>query len=93
MIKLSFAVGGSLRRAVVNGRKISFASQETGFVPMIMDLDKLDEKVINEDMGSEDLKLIKEIKKLKTEKAMAKDIIKDFQRTGWRLIKRENVNL
>lgn len=90
MITLSFVRGGSLRRASINERKISFASQETGFVPMFMDLDKIDEKEIIKKMGRDGLEFIKDIQELKKEDDMAIDIIKDFRRTGWRLIKRED---
>lgn len=89
MIKLSFVRGSSLRKAFINGRKISLMSQETGFAPISMDLDKINEKEIKKKMGSEGLKFIKEIALLRTEQDMAKDIIRDFQQTGWRCIKRE----
>lgn len=87
MIKVSFVRGSSLRRVFIDGRKISLMAQETGFTPMSMDLDAIDEKKVRKEMGNDGLKLIKEIALLKTEKEMEKDIIKDFQQTGWRRFK------
>ncbi len=89
MIKLVFITGGSLRKVNVEGRRISMMSQETGFTPQIMDLDKLDSGKLKKKMGNEEMKLMKEIADLNTEEEMAQDIIKDFQRTGWRLVKKE----
>ena len=92
MIKLSFVRGSALRRASINERKISLASQETGFVPMFMDLDNMDHKEIENKMGRNGLEFMKDLEKLKTEEDLAKDITIDFQRTGWRLIKKDNGN-
>ena len=89
MKKLSFVRGSSLRKVFIDGRKISLMAQETGFTPISMDLDKIDEKEIKKKMGKDGLKFIKEIALLNTEEEMAKDIIRDFQETGWRCIKRE----
>jgi len=89
MIRLSFVTGGSLRKVVVNRREITMISQEVGFTPVIMDLDKLKEKKIMKQMGEEGLKFMREISKLNTEEEMVKDIIIDFQKTGWRLVKKE----
>jgi len=89
MIKLAFVIGGALRKVVVDKRKITMMSQEVGYTPILMDLNKLNEKKIKKQMGKEGLKFIKEISRLNTEEEMAKDIIKDFQKTGWRLVKRE----
>ncbi len=71
---------------------ISILSPETGFNPISMDLDKLEskKKSIKEKMGKEGLELLKEIANLETEEEMARDLTKDFQRSGWRLIKKEN---
>ena len=91
MIELGFVSGSSLRRVFVDGRKISMMAQETGFTPMSIDLNKIDEKKVKKQMGADGLKFIKEVALLKTEEAMAKDITKDFQQTGWRRIK-YNVN-
>ena len=90
MIRLSFVCGSSLRKVVIDKRKISMMAKETGFVPIIMDLDKMDsnaqKKAITKKLGKEGLDVMKDIALLKTEKEMAKDITKDFQSTGWRKI-------
>ena len=90
MIKVSFVMGSALRKAFINGRKISLMSQETGFTPISMDLDNINEKQIKKKMGKQGLEFMKQISKLNTEEEMARDIINDFQQTGWRLIKKEN---
>jgi len=90
MINLSFVCGSSLRKVVIKGRVISMMAKETGFVPIVMDLDKLDsnsqKKKITKKLGKDGLKVMREIALLNTEKEMAKDITKDFQSTGWRRI-------
>ncbi len=93
MIRLSFVCGSSLRKVVIDKRKISMMAKETGFVPIIMDLDKMDsnaqKKAITKKLGKEGLDVMKDIALLKTEKEMAKDITKDFQSTGWRKIQHD----
>ncbi len=89
-MELVFSIGGSLRRVKINGRKISFLTAETGFTPLIIDLDKLDEKEQKQKLSKMklDKEFLDELKKLKTEEQIAKDIKKDFQKSGWRLFKR-----
>lgn len=93
MIKLSFVCGSALRKVKIDKRTISMATKETGFVPMVMDLDKLDsnnqKKKIRKKLGKDGLKVMKEIALLNTEEEMAKDITKDFQSTGWRKIQHD----
>lgn len=89
MIRLAFGIGGALRQVTINKRIISLMTKETGYVPIQMDLDKMNEKSIKKQMGKDGLKFMKEISHLKNEEDMAKDIIKDFQETGWRLVKKE----
>lgn len=87
MIKLSFVLGHSLRRVNINNREISFATQETGFVPLKLNLDKLEDFKEYDKLNDEEKKLLEECKKLKTEEDMAYDLIKDFKKGGWKLIK------
>lgn len=47
------------------------------------DLDKIDDKI---KMDDETKKLLITIRELKTQEAREKDIIKDFQKSGWRLL-------
>ncbi len=90
MIRLSFVTGSALRKVTISGRKILMASQETGFVPIDFDLDKLEDSKVFNQLTEEQKLLFEEIKNLKTEDEMAEDIIKDFKQTGWKLAKREN---
>ena len=87
MIELSFITGSALRKVHIDGRKIDMISQETGFVPMTIDLDKINDSEVKEKMGEDGVEFIKVISKLDTEQQMMDDIKKDFQATGWRLIK------
>lgn len=88
MIQLVFMIGSSMRRVIINKRRVSMIAQETGWVPMIFDLDNLSSGIGFKKLNEEEKRLLEEIGKLKTEKDMAKDIIKDFNSTGWRLFKR-----
>lgn len=92
MIKLSFAMGSSLRRAAIDGRIVSLASHETGFKPIKLDLDKLKKDKRFSKLNKEEKKLLEDCRKLNTEEEMAKDLIKDFQRSGWRLIKKDVID-
>jgi len=89
-MELVFVAGGKLRRIFINNREISFLTSETGFHPIVINLDKLNklDENIKSKMGEEQIKLIEEIPNLHSEEEIAKDIIKDFQSTGWRLIKK-----
>jgi len=84
MIKLVFVIGGAIRKVFINGRKISLLTAEANFVPIEIDLDKISD--IKKELSPEEELLLKEIALLETEEDMAKDIIKDFQKRGWRLI-------
>jgi len=85
MKELSFTRGAALRRVFIDGRKISFLTAELNNVPLMIDLDKLDqEKEKIEQMGI-DKKDLEELSKLKTEKDLVQDITKDFEKSGWRL--------
>lgn len=89
---LRFIAGSGIRRVKIEGNVISFLSAETGFLPIKLDLDKLDSPETKKTMAKmkfekEDKLLMEEIAKLETEEEKAQDIIKDFQKTGWRQIK------
>jgi len=89
MIKLSFVQGSRLRKVLINGRQVSFVSNETGWIPVKVDIDKIkeNEKVFKK-LNTEEKKMLEQCKNLNTEKELCNDIIKDFKKTGWRLIKR-----
>lgn len=91
MITLSFVAGGNIRKVIINKKKISMLTKETGWVPVVMDLDKMQKlsKELKDKLRDEDKKVISQLKKIASEEEIAKDIIKDFRQTGWRLFKRE----
>ena len=86
MITLNFMVGGAMRKVVIKGRKVSFLTAELNFVPMSIDLDKLDQEKEKIKKMKIDEEQIKELALLKTERQIADDITKDWKKTGWRLV-------
>ncbi len=92
MIQLSFVRGSALRKVYIDGKKISLMAGEIGFVPIVIELDKLSSKeyinkIKKSNLKDGDLELLKELAKLNSEEDIIKDITKDFQETGWRRIK------
>ena len=91
-MKLTFISGSSIRRVFIKDRKITFIVPELKFQPLVFDLNKLDEqkdKFTKMKLSNEDVKLLYGLAFLNDEEAMAKDVISDFKKTGWRLIKKE----
>lgn len=89
MIQLGFVQGSRVRRVVIKGKEVSLMSSETGFVPLKLDLNKLEEqkeKFTKLKLTEEDIKTLHELRKLGSEQEMADDIKKDFKKTGWRLM-------
>ena len=87
MINLTFITGAGLRRVRIDKRQVTFMTSELGDAPLIINLDKLDEPVMQKrikDMNV-DTATLKELSLLKTEEQLKKDIVKDFQKNGWRL--------
>ncbi|KKN14657.1 hypothetical protein LCGC14_0993880 [marine sediment metagenome] len=92
MLRLDFLRGGAIRKVFVDGRKISFLAAELGFQPLEIDLrtlDKKEEELKKMNLKGEDLDLIKQLSLLGNEDEIAKDIIKDFRKTGWKYIERQ----
>jgi len=92
MIKLVFITGGAIRRVFIKERVITIIAAEISNKPLTVNLDKIDEQ--QEDLkkmklSEHDIKMIHELAELGTEEEMAEDVITDFQKTGWRLIKRD----
>ena len=83
-----FGAGSQIRKVLIKGKKISMMTGETGFTPMVMDLEKLTPEQIEK--MKLDQQFMKELKLLKNENDMARDIIRDFNKTGWRVIKRKD---
>ena len=92
MITMDFMVGGAIRKIVVKGRKVSFLTSELNFVPLIIDLDKMDEQKQRIEKMNIDKEYIKKLALLTTERKIADDIIKDFKQSGWRLVYQDGVN-
>ena len=88
MIQISFTRGAALRRVFVNRRIISFLTGELNNVPLKIDLDMLDKEKKKIDKMGLDSKELKEIAKLQTEKEIAMDINYDFEKSGWRRIRK-----
>ena len=96
-MELSFVTGSGIRRVFINGRKVSIVSAELGFQPLEFDLDMLEDAKTKDIMKKQkftkqDLETLKDLAKLGSEDAIAKDITKDFQAKGWRLIKKSGTN-
>ncbi len=97
MIQLFFLQGSRYRKVFIKDRKIAMMTPELGGSPITLDLDALDTKETLEKMNSmkltsEDRIAIQEMGKLKDPAAIAKDIIRDFQQSGWRCVKRNGLN-
>jgi len=93
MIELSFSMGEgvAIRHVTINGKNVMLISHETGFEPININIDKLKQHMPKIKMQDKDVqKDIKEASELQTEEAIADDITKDFEKSGWRLIKRHN---
>ncbi len=84
---LNFSRGSALRRVFINGRSISFLTAELNNVPLTIDLDKLEKEQDKIKKMKLDMKTLKELAKLKTEQDLYNDVKKDFEISGWRLIR------
>lgn len=92
MIRLEFVIGSALRLVTITKRKVSLITAENNFVPLTLNLDKIDEEKDKIKSVGLNQKELKAIAKLKNEKAIAEDIIKDFKQSGWRLIRKSGIN-
>lgn len=91
-MKLSFVRGGALRKVVVKDRKVSIMTGELGFEPFTIDLNKLEDLENHKayaNMSPEEKEEIKELAKLGTDEEIAKDITRDWKKTGWRSFKHD----
>lgn len=94
MILLTFITGAGIRKVNIDDKKIIFLASELSFKPLEIDLNKLDSEQMQNTikkakMSGEEVKNLKELSKLSNEEEIAKDIIKDFKKTGWRLVKKD----
>ena len=88
MIQLSFIRGSALRRVFINGRTISLLTGELNNVPLKIDLDKLDEQKERIEKMELDEEMLKELSRLQTEKEISLDVIDDFEKSGWKRVRR-----
>lgn len=89
-MKLIFANGSNIRQVHISGKEITFLSPELKFMPVFVNLDKLNdieykEKLKKMNMSEEEIKTLHELSQLGSEREIADDIIQDFKKTGWRL--------
>ena len=98
MIELAFVMGGNIRKVYIKKDEVIFLTPEFKYQPFPIRLDGSDKSIEEsldmmknltdkerKDMGES----LKRLSKLKDEEEIAKDIKKDFQRSGWRLFKKE----
>ncbi len=93
-MELSFVAGGGMRKVIINKRKVSILTPENNFVPITLDLDKLDstefeETIKRTKMSREEVETLHKLSKLNDENLIAKDIITDWQKIGWRCVMRK----
>ena len=88
MKQLSFTRGAALRRVFINRRVITFLAGELNNVPLKINLDKLDEQKEKIEKMNIDKQLLEEISRLETEHEIALDITYDFEKSGWRRIRK-----
>ncbi len=96
-MELSFVMGSGIRRVFIDERKVTIVSAELGFHPLEFNLDELDKPKTKKAMrkqklSAEEVRTLRALSKLGSEEAMAKDIIKDFQKQGWRCVKRDGTS-
>lgn len=88
MIQISFLRGSALRRVFINGRTISLLTGELNNVPLKIDLDKLDEQEDKIKKMELDKDMLLELSRLQTEKEISLDVINDFEKSGWKRVRR-----
>lgn len=88
MIQLSFIRGSALRRVFIKDRTISLLTGELNNVPLKIDLDKLEEQKERIEKMQFDAKMLKELSRLQTEKEISLDVIDDFEKSGWKRVRR-----
>ena len=92
MIIMNFMAGAAMRKVIVKGRTFSLIAPETNFVPLTVNLDKLNEmegKISKMNLSADAYMDIERLAKFASEKEIAEDIEKDFRKTGWRLVSKK----
>ncbi len=81
--------GAAIRKVIVKGRTFSLIAPEANFVPLTVNLDKLNEmkgQISEMDLAADIYMDVERLAKFASEKEIAEDIEKDFKKTGWRLV-------
>lgn len=84
MKRLRFIRGSVFIQVKIEGRTIEFVTPMLNFVPIRIDLNKLNEQKEKLSRLDMDEDFIKALSRLKTEEELAKDLIKDLTKSGWR---------
>lgn len=75
--------GSAYIDVIIEGRKLSFATPMLNYVPIKIDLDKLDEHLDKIRQMNLDEELLNQLSNLKTEEEMKNDLVEDLQKSGW----------
>jgi hypothetical protein len=90
-MELVFITGSAIRRVFIKDRIITLLAAELSSKPLTINLEEIDaqrEKFKEMKLEQRDIEMIEQLAKLGSEEEIAKDVIDDFQKTGWRLVKR-----
>lgn len=90
-MELVFITGSAIRRVFIKDRIITLLAAELSSKPLTINLEEIDaqrEKFKELKLEQRDIEMIEQLAKLGSEEEIAKDVIDDFQKTGWRLVKR-----
>jgi hypothetical protein len=90
-MELVFITGSAIRRVFIKDRIITLLAAELSSKPLTINLEEIDaqrEKFKEMKLEERDIEMIEQLAKLGSEEEIAKDVIDDFQKTGWRLVKR-----
>lgn len=83
MKSLTFSKSGVLRRVFIDSRKVTFILPELNNIPLSFDLDKINLLAIKDKIGSDAVKLLEDLQKLKSEEDIMRDVVTDFNKEGW----------
>ena len=85
MKEITFLRGGAYRVVVIKERVVSLMAPELYNQPISVNLDKIEEEEDKIKKAKIPKKELEKLRMLDTEDEIAEDIIKDFQKDGWRV--------
>lgn len=88
MIELHFVRSGGLIRVFIRNKVITMIAPQLGNQPVTFDVNKAQEKLDDKMMKLLEAVNLKDFSEFIDDEACAKSIIKDFQESGWRCVKR-----